>query len=168
VLFFLTSAAVLGRFASRIHFLRRRNQRLRFGADDGFLLFSFVCMTVGMALQLRYTEQLYLSQALAIGNRDFPIPNDVGNQVLFMHKMFGTCAVLWSVSVSSVKFSILVFFRQLISRVGGPLMTYWWTVTLGCAALAVYSPLVPFMLCPAHTINRSGTTASSSPCSPSR
>jgi hypothetical protein len=155
VLYFLTCLAVMGRFASRIHFLRRHRQRLRFGADDGFLVFSFICLTVDMALQLRYIDMLYFSEALALGMKDLYMPIDIISQALFMRKLFNTCNVLYWVSVSCVKFSILFFFRQLISRVRGPLMTYWWVVLLGCAALAVYGTVVPFMACPTYDIERS-------------
>jgi hypothetical protein len=80
VLFVLTTLAVIGRFASRIHFRRRHNQRLRPGADDCFLLGSFLCLAVAVALQLRYIDQLYMTQALSFGsNSDARMPATPSN-----------------------------------------------------------------------------------------
>jgi hypothetical protein len=77
-----------------------------------------------MALQLRYIDLLYISEALSFSMKDLYIPIDIISQALLMRKLFNACNLLFWLSVSCVKFSILFCFRQLISRVRRPLMRY--------------------------------------------
>jgi hypothetical protein len=78
----------------------------------------------------------------------------VSDEVVFMRRLLCALTVLYWASVSCVKLSIHFFFRQLVSRVRGRLLAYWWAVLLFCASLAVYGTVVPLMLCPAFVSER--------------
>jgi hypothetical protein len=148
ILLVLTSIAVFGRFFINVHIHRHHQRRLRFGADDGFLALGFVCVAVVTAVKLRFLDHIFLSEALTFRTAHLYVPADAGRQLWLMRKWLILYDVLLWVAVCCAKLSLLFFFRQLIRRVGGRLMVYWWLVLAACVALSMHGLLAHFLPCP--------------------
>ncbi len=144
-----------GRFVIRLRLQRKRKQRLNFGADDGFLLFGFICLAVATSIKLRYIDQLFLAEALSFGVKDIYVPVDIIDQAVFMRKWLNSSNMLFWTAICCVKFSFMFFFRQIINRVRGRWITYWWIVFLVCVALTIYGSLIIFLPCPFYDAERS-------------
>lgn len=115
-------------------------------ANDFWLLIAFICY---IGLWTMYTVLVPLLFSLAeISEGTRKIPDDYEAQILLMLRQVFPCSILLWCSLWSVKFSLLTFYKQLMSR----LKTYlrlWWVVVVFCVLVRPKS-LVVFLLLTDH------------------
>ena len=106
--------------------------------DDAFLFLATITLIAGTVLTHLDFPYLYLQVNVELG-LESP-PPDFEQQLVVDEKLQDAATVLLGVTVFSVKFSFLFFFRGLLRRVQN-LQTWWWCV------LAVLIPTAGVCIC---------------------
>lgn len=118
----------------------------RFFADDAFLFFATVTLVIGTILFYIDVPEIYTQINVEDGT-EYP-PADFVQQLLSDDKYLVTCAVLLWLTVFGVKFSFLLFFRQLIRRIR-KLVLWWWIVFAILIPASLLCICQVFIACPA-------------------
>lgn len=93
-------------------------------------------------------DTMYVVEAILFGSPDDAItPPDFLQKSFDYQKLVTIALTLTWLSIASVKFSFLFFFRKLIDRIRS-LMIYWWCVTIFIAAASLYGSTVYCLVCP--------------------
>ena len=106
--------------------------------DDILFFLATVCLIIGTVLI--YIDDLHLYIQARILSGDQAPPADLAQQWIYNKRFQDTAVVLLSVTVMSVKFSFMFFFRNLLQRLTN-LTRWWWFV------LAVHIPTVIVIIC---------------------
>lgn len=125
--------------------------------DDYVLLFGLACLTPATYLVFTNAQLVFPHYAIKNSPKVVPTISEV-LQLLDTLKTFDSdIALIWTTTFS-VKFSFLIFFRQLIDRVSKYITIYYWIVVLFTVASWIFIVCQPFILCP-HFDSEAGEPA---------
>ena len=131
--------------------------------DDLTLIIGAVCLTVATALMLKGEDDLFLGNTLQQEpSLAFSEPLDVLEHLLTDSVILVECfmAMAWT-TIFAVKMSFLIFFKQLLHRLG-KINIYHWVVTAMTFLTWAYLMGEMFILCPySGYATRKSETASS-------
>lgn len=117
--------------------------------DDLALGIGAACLSVATALILKNEDNFFLGNTLQQDpSVAFIVPSNVLNNLLTnsIAYLYSFLALAWT-TIFAVKISFLIFFKQLIHRLG-KINTYYWVVT-GVTVLSwAFLVAEPFILCP--------------------
>ena len=125
-----------GRISARLY----RSHRIT--VDDGFFLLALLALISGTTVLYLDIPYIYLQEDVEAGLRAEPanfIP-----QLLRDEKLQDTAATLLGLTISSVKFSFLFFFKSL-SKQQRKMMIWWWCICIlliPTAAVLMFSNLI--------------------------
>ena len=106
--------------------IRFRYQK-QFFLDDACLYFGIICLSAAMGLLVKFSESLYLNEALITHSLNIKMSSNHQLSFLQFHALNAAYLILIYTTIFFVKFSFLLFFRILVRRFK-KMMVYWWTV----------------------------------------
>jgi hypothetical protein len=143
--------AVAGRFVIRLYCSKRKQQAFRFRADDALMVIGLACAVGGTVLLLCHTDELFYVEALNSGQL---LRRPILADAVARSGRFKTLQIVWNVllwsAVSSVKFSFLFFFRNLIRRLPGRIMVWWWAVVVFTVLTTAFCVIEFSLACPRY------------------
>ena len=110
----------------------------RLFVDDSLFFLAAICLVAGTVMV--YIDCPYLYTQFSVESGVQPPPSNFIEQLINDQKTQDAAVVLLCVSIASVKFSFLFFFRSLLRRLKS--MTIWWW-----CVLAVHIPAAVVMIC---------------------
>ncbi len=93
------------------------------------------------ALLLAFVDDVFLSAALQLLPQP-DVPRDAGARIARFQRVFVVQILLSWLGVCAVKFSFLVFFREILRRQAGRAMLWWWAACPATAVATVYLAVV--------------------------
>ncbi|KAL8724159.1 MAG: hypothetical protein Q9181_006953 [Wetmoreana brouardii] len=145
VLFTAAMLAAIGRLAIRFRYQNRLS------ADDYVLLLGCSSLIAAFTLTNVMFEDIYFDMSLILGPRELVLQEsaseDFVNHILEHQQLSFSTEVMCWVTIFAVKMSFLLFFRQLVDRLGA-LLTFW-TVTVGIVVVSwIFCICSIFISCP--------------------
>lgn len=116
--------------------------------DDYLLLFGCVCLCAGGGLLHRFLPVPYFFQRLNHDPESVRMSHYTIDDLLSAKKMLYAFFVLCWTSIFAVKLSFLSFFRTLIERISGGLITYWKIVLVSTIVSGAFNICAAFIPCP--------------------
>ena len=138
----------IARTAFRFHTSRR------FEIDDGFLVFAILTMTASMALAHFVLPLEYLQNYAALG--EIQPDTNFAMEMFKAKNLENASTITVSVSIYSVKFCYMFFFKKLVARVR-KVRIWWWFVFAVLVPLSVIGILFDFTICPIYNMDFLGT-----------
>ena len=141
-----TCSALLGLslVATFIRFYIRFRIQRKFGWDDAFLIFGLLCIISCIGLLFAFKDDIYETEYLVYaGGSDIVIsdlPVLLKRCVRFRQISAANATLSW-ISICSVKFSFLAFFKRMIHQMP-PMLKYWWCVLVFNIIATVYGSAV--------------------------
>ena len=132
----LAVTVAAGRISARLY----RSHRIT--VDDGFFLLALLALISGTTVLYFDIPYIYLQEDVEAGLR--PQPANFIPQLLRDEKLQDAAATLMGLTISSVKFSFLFFFRSL-SKQQPKLMVWWWCICIlliPTTAIIMFSNLI--------------------------
>ena len=132
----LAVAVAVGRISARLYKLQRIT------VDDGFFLLALAALISGTTVLYFDIPYIYLQENVEAGLR--PAPVDLIPQLLRDEKLQDAASTLLGVTITSVKFSFLMFFKSLL-RQQRKLIIWWWCICISLiptAAILMFSILI--------------------------
>jgi len=128
--------------AARLGF-RLRSSRTFF-ADDYLLLFALCALCVAAGLAYTVKDVVYLQIYVGIGWE--PQPPDYTDQLAtFQQRIQPAGSLVWA-AIYAIKFSFVLFFRKLVSRVP-KLQRLWWAVAILTVACGITAIPIGLVIC---------------------
>jgi hypothetical protein len=128
----------IGRILFRLYISRR------LFLDDYLVLFAICCLAPAAALTHTIWDLIYQQVWTGIGWNE-PPPDFYAQMLVFEQRILASSALLWA-ALYAIKFSFLIFFKKLISRVK-PLVFFWWAVAGLTGLCALVSIPLGFLVC---------------------
>ena len=128
--------------------IRLRSQQLRI-LDDVLLLWACICLIAATILLVRGASTLYRIETFKAdpAAAAFVSGQDIIDAIAKIQEDTYPFGVLIWLSVFSVKFCYLLFFRQLIDRLSH--ITSYWKITFAVTAVAcIFNATASFIACP--------------------
>ena len=132
----LAVAVAVGRISARLY----KSQRIT--VDDGFFLLALSTLISGTTVLYFDIPYIYLQEGVEAGLR--PAPADLIPRLLRDEKLQDAASTLLGVTITSVKFSFLMFFKSLL-RQQRKLIIWWWCICISLiptAAILMFSILI--------------------------
>ena len=138
---FLGVATIIAvaRLVIRVHVFRR------LFIDDYFFLLSVAALISSSGLFFALTGPLYLAEQVEAGIAA-PSLSFLEGFAHIANIAYAAEVLAW-VTIYTVKFSFLFYFRSLIKRIP-KIRTLWWTVFIFCIPTAAIAISAPFIECP--------------------
>ena len=151
----LAVAVAVGRISARLY----KSQRIT--VDDGFFLLAFSALISGTTVLYFDIPYIYLQEDVEAGLRSAPA--NLIPQLLRDEKLQDAASTLLGVTITSVKFSFLLFFKSLLKQ-QRKIMIWWWCIfifLIPTAAILMFSNIIScpyfderiFGLSPLHPIS---------------
>lgn len=115
--------------------------------DDCVLLFGLTCLGAATYFDFTHSRLIFLHNALRIKPKIVPSVNELMQLQNSMKILHSFLALIWTTTFF-VKFSFLIFFRQLIDRVSKRITIYFWIVVIFIVFSWMFIVSEPFILCP--------------------
>ena len=110
--------------------------------DDGFFFLAIIAFVSGTTVLYLDLPYIYLQEDVEAGLR--AAPADLVSQLLHSEKLQDTAVTLLGTTISSVKFSFLFFFRDLL-RQQKKMLVWWWCIfvfLIPTVAILMFSNLI--------------------------
>ena len=129
----------VGRISARLY----KSQRIT--VDDGFFLLALSALISGTIVLYFDIPYIYLQEDVEAGLR--AAPANLIPQLLRDEKLQDAASTLLGVTISSVKFSFLLFFKSLL-RQQRKLIIWWWCICISLIPTAAILMFSIFISCP--------------------
>ena len=130
------------RTAFRIHTFRRID------ADDCFLLLAVLTLSGSVAIIHMLYPLILIQNEVTLGQVEQG--PDFATQMLVASKLESAATTLTWATIYAVKFSYLLFFRNLLSRTQR-MMWWWWTVLAIVIGSTIAASVSGWLICPHYT-----------------
>ena len=128
-----------GRISARLY----RSHRIT--ADDGFFLLALATLISGTTVLYFDISYIYLQEDVEAGLR--AAPANLVPQLLRDEKLQDAAATLLLVTINSVKFSFLLFFKSLLKQ-QRKMMIWWWCICILLIPTSAYLIFSTLISCP--------------------
>ena len=124
----------------------RIHTRRKLYLDDYVLLFGLACLGVASYFGFTHSRPVFVHQATRIKPKIIATVGELMNQQNSLKILDSFLALIWTTTFS-VKFSFLIFFKQLIDRVSRRITIYLWIVLAFTVVSWMFIVSEPFILC---------------------
>jgi hypothetical protein len=130
-----------------VRLILRTFSRHKLYFDDYLVIFGLLCLGAATGIIYAFSHIVFLLNAIRFDSRILPTNSEKAQFINSSKFMYSYVALVWTATYA-VKFSFLVFFKQIIEKVSKRITIYYWTIVALCVLSWMFSLSSPFIACP--------------------